>query len=66
MQDEVVAIVLRRKSDGWDWALRDVEGRLRSCGHTATQDAAMAEGWRQARQPGASGSFPELIIEPHA
>jgi hypothetical protein len=64
MQDEVVAIVVRRKRDGWDWALRDVKGRLRTGGHAATQDAAMAEGWRHARQPGPSRAFPELIVEP--
>jgi hypothetical protein len=66
MQNEVVAIVVRKKSDGWDWALTGATGSLPIRGHAATQDAAMAEGWRLARETGAARPFPELVIEPAA
>ena len=62
MHTEVVAIVVRREADGWNWAVRDATGALRGTGHATTQEAAMAEGWRRAR--GASPEpFPDLIIE---
>jgi hypothetical protein len=62
MHTEVIAVVVRRQADGWDWAVRDASGFLRGRGCATTQEAAMAEGWRRARDAGAE-PFPDLIVE---
>jgi hypothetical protein len=63
MQTSVVAIVVRKVASGWIWSLRDQGGVLRASGHAATQDNAMAEGWRTAREISPARPFPELIVD---
>jgi hypothetical protein len=63
VQASVVAIVVREVANGWVWALRDQGGVLRASGHAATQDIAMADGWRTAREVSPARPFPDLIVD---
>jgi hypothetical protein len=66
MLDAIVAIVVRRQSDGWSWSLLNPAGTVRSVGFAGSQEGAMDAAWLEARQiPEPRPGFPDITVDYH-
>jgi hypothetical protein len=64
MQDAIVAIVVRRHSEGWRWTLLSPVGAVKRLGLADSQEGAMEAAWRAAVQNhGPRRSFPEITVD---